>query len=486
MDDPSSPDVVRRRSGIRSPMLAALPRPSTEGRRRRVTWRGTVFLLLGGAILVVIAVVLGRLAPRDGAIGRLLYGLHDTVYLTIKGYAYTAFLPTSLIWWGFGTILLALLLASWLSDRSFVRRPHAMVTRWLVGLPLMSGWLVAAARWLRRRRLPCDLLLQIVAHEREAAVRHLLTTPGAGGIACRRAIRLTRLAIELHQLPPAGPATTMHTAAFWTAGVLAARVQRQDALLAPLLDLTPLVAGGLRHADAERGAGEPGFTLAAFARDIEQLAEIERRLARVSQTSQGRRDGPAALTDALPRSRLRALAVSVDARRETLEQARSMIETRRLAARGGADSGELLANRLPDLPNEALPQAGQLALDLALVVADLGQAPALAEASLEAVDALALCLELHASLQLARLDATGARPPTSAMSGVERTLIGLVEGLPRPEQYAVCARLVAADPRGRLSVWAGLASASGVVQPGDLEIARERQAAMLLAAGPDA
>jgi hypothetical protein len=173
----------------------------------------------------------------------------------------------------------------------------------------------------------------------------------------------------------------------------------------------------------------------------------------------------------------------VDARREVLEQARNLVETRRLSARGSADGGDLLTNRLPDLPDECLALAGQLALDFALVVADLGQAPSLAEASVEAVDALALSLELHSALQFERQTVTGAPPP---MSATERTLIGLVEGLPRPEQYAVCARLAAADSHGRLQTWAGLASAGGVVQPGDLEIVRERQAALLLAGGPDA
>lgn len=496
MDDPNGAATVRRRSGIRSPMLAALPRPSTAGRRQRVTRRGAVFLALGGGVLLAVVITVWRLLPRDGAIGRLLYSLHDTVFLPIKGHAYTAMLPISMIWWGFGALLLALVLASWLSDRSFLRRPHATLTRWLVGMPLMSGWLVAAAHWLRRRRLPCDLLLQVAAHQREAAVRHLLTTPGSSVSATRRAIRLTRLAIELRLLPPIAPSAAVQVAVFWLEGILAARVQRQDTLLTPLLDQASLIAGRLRDAHtassvtgsgSSRRAAETGFTLAAFARDIEGLAEIERRVARVVLAARGRRDQPfvlaESLTQGVPRSRLRELAVSVDQRRDVLEQARSMIETRRLASRG-ADGGEILASRLPDLDAAGLALAGQLALDIAFIVADLGEAPGLAEASLEAVEVLALCLELHAALQLARPATSGTPPPPPSL--IEQTLIGLVEGLPRPEQYAVCARLAAADPHGRLAVWTGLASAGGVVQPADLALAHNRQSALQLAGGPDA
>ncbi|MCC7368096.1 MAG: hypothetical protein IT306_06730 [Chloroflexi bacterium] len=502
-------------AGIRSPMLASLPQPPTLGRRQRIVRRATVAGGVGGALLLVVGIVLGRLVPREGALGQALYGLHDGVFLPIKGHAYTAFLPTSLIWWGFAALLLALLLASWLSDRSFVRRPHAVMARWIVGWPLLDGVLVRSVGVLRRRGLACELLLRVADHERKQAVRRLLTHPNAGGIACRRAIRLTLLTIRLTMLSPFAPGPLkphlddfdragdayglplsrarergaggegrsvvpsllpLQVAAIWLRGLLAVRIQRQDALAGPLLDVAPLLLDGLRSAQAGADAApsDTGFTLAAFARDLDLLTEIERRLARAAQSAEARGDRARALAEAIPLSRLRALAVAVDARRDLLERVRGIVEVRRFGARGGGSGG---GSSLPlpfgaSIPPEQLALAGQLHLDLALLVADLGQAPALAEASLEAVEALALSLDLYAAL--------------SGSSDLEPRLSGLVAGLPNAEQYAVCARIAAADPHGRLEGWAGRASPNGVVHPDDLALARQRQTAMQLAGGPDA
>jgi hypothetical protein len=487
---------------LRSPLLAPLPRPSTAGRRRRVVWRGMAFLLLGGTLLLAVLIVVWRLATRESVTGQLLYGLHDTLYLPIKGYAYTALLPTSLIWWAFGLLLLALLLVSWLGDRSFVRRPHASLTRWLIGMPLAAGWLVPCAQWLHRSGLPGDLLRQVAAHEREAAVRHLLMTPGQGAGATRRAIRLTNLAIQLQLLPPIGPVVSVRVALFWVQGLLVARLQRHDELTGLLLEQLPLVtvclrAAGTTRPDSTASSNAPdapapeatGFALAALVRDLEWLAEIERRLLREAQSADSRggsrRDRRRALAEAVPRTPLRALAVSVDARREILERARGMVEMRRFTARDsirGGDGGQL-AGRLPDLPPDALPLTGQLALDLALLVADLGQAAGLAEASLEATEALALSLDLHAARRLEH-QPVGGPPPTP--SPLEAVLLGLVTGLPRPEQYAVCSRLADADPYGRMAVWTARATADGPLQPADLAPVQARKAALQLAGGPEA
>ncbi|MGE3909146.1 MAG: hypothetical protein AB7K36_07340 [Chloroflexota bacterium] len=443
-----------------------------------------VFLLIFGLMLTTIAVVVGRLAPRDSVTGLTLYTLHDAVYLPIKGYAYTAFLPAGLVWWGFGALLLTLLLTSWLTDRSLVRRPHAALTGLLLRLPFTTPWLVGGVRWLRRRGLPCDLLLQMAAYERELAVRRaLLEPPGNTGLT-RSAIRLTRLAVDLHLTPPADALTSVRAAGFLVAGLLAARLQRQDALATPLLEIVPQVASGLRA--AHRPADdETGFTLPAFAHDLELLAEIQRRLVRLAGTERGRRDKPVSFAENVPRSRLRALAVAVDARRDVLEQARLMVETRRLYTRGGAEA-ESLASRLPDLPAEGLSLAGRLALDISLLVADLGEVAGLAEASLEAAEALALSLDLRAATLELHAAIDGAPNMSPTPSDVEARLLSLVAGLPRPEQYTICARLAASDPRGRLRTWASWASPGGVVRPADLDIIQQRHAALRLAGGPDA
>lgn len=124
--------------------------------------------LAAAAILLVVVLVVGRLAPLRGW-GYPLYWLHDYAWLPFVGYTWTLFYPFSLSWWTLGICAAALWILTYLTRWSIVRRPHAWLCRVAVALAvrseLLSGMLIAVVDFFGRRRFGPDLLAEVVRLE---------------------------------------------------------------------------------------------------------------------------------------------------------------------------------------------------------------------------------------------------------------------------------------------------------------------------------
>ncbi len=124
-----------------SPFLQPLP-PVAEKlglRLGRSTLR-VVALALAALLLVGIVVRL-RLLPPTG-IGRILYSVHDSLYLPLKGYTYTLHFPTSLLWWLGGALLAGMVLFFWLTNISPTKRPHIWALRRALRYPALQQFLL--------------------------------------------------------------------------------------------------------------------------------------------------------------------------------------------------------------------------------------------------------------------------------------------------------------------------------------------------------
>lgn len=212
-------------SGPRSYLLAKLPEARTDGRASRVTRRTLTSAVVLFALGLLLATVTFRLLPRTGP-GYILYWLHDSVYLPIKGYTFSLFFPESLIWWMSGLTVIILWTLWWVTDRSLVREPHILLLRVAVYQPLLHGLLLISAHILTRFNIEPVLLRQVVNLERRRVLHQLMQDvanplsrehPSESANYTDALVKLTTLQIRLLFLPTQ-PATTephLHAAQIW-------------------------------------------------------------------------------------------------------------------------------------------------------------------------------------------------------------------------------------------------------------------------------
>ncbi len=179
---------------FRSALLAArVDRPTVMPVARRL--RRTAPALVCGSLAVLLAVgVAGRWWPPSG-LGAWLYGLHDNVYLPLKGNLWTRFLPVSAV---MATALAFVILM--LSLRRWVFGPlHRRCLGALIDRP-SAHWALAA--WAGRTagtRLAPLLLCETVERERTRSIDAAITALRIGRAPdepAERLIQLTKLALR--------------------------------------------------------------------------------------------------------------------------------------------------------------------------------------------------------------------------------------------------------------------------------------------------
>ena len=212
-------------SGPRSYLLAKLPEARTDGRASRVTRRTLTAAVVLFALGLLLATVAFRLLPRTGP-AYILYWLHDSVYLPIKGYTFSLFFPESLVWWMSGLTVIILWTLWWVTDRSLVREPHILLLRVAVYQPLLHGVLLISAQILTRFNIEPVLLRQVVNLERRRVLHQLMQDvanpssrehPAESADHTNALVNLTILQIGLLFLSAQPPTTEphVHAALIW-------------------------------------------------------------------------------------------------------------------------------------------------------------------------------------------------------------------------------------------------------------------------------
>lgn len=343
--------------------------PPVETTAIRVRRRAVRALALAAAVALLLFIVVWlQLLSRQG-LGRIVYGLHDAVFLPLEGYTYTLFFPTSLVWWLGGGLLLGLVLFFWLTHLSPTRRPHVWALRRILRQGHLLPPLLRTVTLLQRLGLQPGMVRAIAHDEWE---RTALALSGDGRAQGRRLADLTWFTLALD--PPRTPNTNLDPSGLTALG----RWSRAYVLLHAYADQPATWIDRIADAatwvlpppsDMARGAA---LTMTRVVADLRRTLEWGRL-----QWGQGGSAEP---------ERPAELLESVEARRRELYGIYAAAED---AVRLGGGTPLLPAAHFT--PSEA-PALGQLALDVALHVALFQQSVAPASAYLDALDSLLLPL----------------------------------------------------------------------------------------------
>lgn len=468
---------------FRSPLLAAMPQVDTRGRGKRMRTRMRTAAPIAFVVLLLIVAVMFELLPKDGS-GYPLYWLHDKVYLPIKGYTYTLFYPTSFIWWGFITTILGLSLASWLSDRSFIRQSHIGLARFAINRKLLRPILLRTAGWFKQRGVEPRLLKSVAQHERALALMKLAATDKRNAKAsraeCAKVAHLTQLLIKLLILPEATLTDHLTAATYWQQALLQIQVHGHEPppselasqiglLMRPIFDEQD--DNQLERALAQQANFEPSSIMI----DLLYLAyftDLERNTGKSKVKKALNSDTTATLER--ERNRWQAnLADSIETRRTLLDEMRSQLEPRQLSRPDSNELERTLVKLAMPTEKDHLPAIGQLSLGIALHLAWQTKSPNIAQGYLDSIDTLAFVLQFVG--------------PTSRIPEQTAILSALIGDLPSPEAYQLCAKLVENHLAQRQKEWQqALPSQDGPIKASDFDLAWTQVASLHHAAGPDA
>lgn len=131
-------------------------------RKRRYLVRAALLLAGIMAIVLFVQAVQSRSFDPDGP-GRVIYQMHDTLYLRAKGHAWVAYFPYVLVWLVPLAVGVALTAWEFLSRNGPVRRFHAGVIRFCAGQPVFNRLLGGS---LRPRKLDADVWAGMLGPDR--------------------------------------------------------------------------------------------------------------------------------------------------------------------------------------------------------------------------------------------------------------------------------------------------------------------------------
>lgn len=193
---------------LRSPFLSKMPPTDIRlsARVGRISKRliiGVPIFLLG---IILVTAVRQEWLAKDGP-WRILYAIHDNVYLLVKGYSFTLFFPESLIFWGLVATILVLILVSQLTDRSLIKEPHIQLLRGCMYRPALHPVIIRGSQLLRRLKIEPKLIKLVAHREWEKAMLSLSQNELASAPQkpCRQLITLTRFNLQLSQHFPNYP-----------------------------------------------------------------------------------------------------------------------------------------------------------------------------------------------------------------------------------------------------------------------------------------
>lgn len=187
-----------------SPILMAAPQPP---RQRPYSLRRLAVTAIAAALVALVLSVSQRWYALGGP-GDAVYWAHDTLFLPVKGWLWTALFPIgALMWVTAATVLLALVLLSYLFDVDAIRGVQTTLIRW--GCERYPKRVVSLFRLGQRVRLR-GALVQFLARARLdtrlAEVRDGLRQPGTGEAASQedRLIQDLLLVVALDAEAPRG------------------------------------------------------------------------------------------------------------------------------------------------------------------------------------------------------------------------------------------------------------------------------------------
>ena len=122
-------------------------------RKRRYLVRAALLLTGIAAIVLFVQAVQSRSFDPDGP-GRVIYQMHDALYLRARGHAWVAYFPYVLVWLVPLAVIAALTAWEFLSRNGPVRRLHAGVILFCAGRPVLTRLLGGS---LSARKLDADV-----------------------------------------------------------------------------------------------------------------------------------------------------------------------------------------------------------------------------------------------------------------------------------------------------------------------------------------
>jgi hypothetical protein len=469
----NEPDLRNR---LTSTLLAPLPRIPTGGRGRRLLLRWIVAGLWLAMFYLLIVTVAYQALPKSGA-GYLLYWIHDNVYLPIKGYTYTLFFPTSLVWWLSGSTVLILWGICWLSDRSLVRRPHILLLRWSLGRHLSHPLLLACARLFARLGLQPQMLSAVAEQMWRRQSYKLSPLPGQKpssgeqGRLCDLAIFRYRLC-SLSTLPPA---TNAHLQAFCflheTLFLLHyhrdntkdSRQLEDERRIRQLLDWIKPQPDWLKE---QAWKEDKPFSPNALLGDLYLLFLMNDPLLLEAWFGEE-------MLSALPPHPMLVLAQRVSTRTIQLGKVQRQLE--QLIRQTDRPPRLQAKPFLDEWSDEERAAMGELAMSIAIHVASVVHDPHLALHFMDTVNALKLTAALIAP------------EPASPVADLHRQIKATLYRLPRPVDDLMCAQLLDQFQRDRLATWQKTSFArheERPIQEIDINLGRNGARDLLQAAGP--
>lgn len=461
---------------FRSPLLQSYPTHEDPQRLEQMRRRGFWVSVLGFLIGIPTAMVWLRLPPKDGW-GYWLYWLHDTLFLTVKGYSYTHFYPYSMLCWLLASLLLLFWLTFFLTNQSLLRPLHLFLLYHLLAVDFMRGPMLASVRYLTRFRILPGLLEVVADHRRTCLLDRLIATPNSTETA-RELATITLFQLELLALPGGGDDSHAVRAALAFEEVflplraslggegrqLLSLLARQLRALAPKLNACQGLPA-LQALDPD----EQCFSPTAFCLDLLYLACLGDAAVAKSLPHSPRTDLPVADLEHLA---ARRLAETSNLRRAALDQLRFSLEGRHLHFRHGTGSG--FSGPLSQPEASELGLWGRLGLGLAVDCAWLDREPGGALTYFDSIEALRLALALPS---------VESEPE---QGGHHRILHPLLGRLPLRRHYRQCSQLAKTVLDQRKTLWKqSHLDRDGYLLASDFDMEQDRIWDLTQAHGPD-
>lgn len=234
--DESGPELGQTQAPdphFRSSLLASMPQTDLPGRVRRIVLRIAILTLIAVMVWLLIDAVANQRIAKDNPL-RIMYWLHDYVFLPVKGYTYTYHYPISLIWWSLVATILGLRLLSLVLGWSVVQCLHVCLAWIAVHWTALHPHLITMARWFNLLGFEPSVLKEVAKHERTSAMIRLAAlplpeseeplSPKAPKKECSAVTHRTRLITGLLTLPRSKVADRLDAAALWHQAFLQVRV----------------------------------------------------------------------------------------------------------------------------------------------------------------------------------------------------------------------------------------------------------------------
>jgi len=146
-----------------------------------------------------------------------LYGVHDYVWLPIKGTVYTWCHPWSLIWCVYAILLYLFLMTSFLLSRSFLRRIHLRVIHMFLESSGMTSLMMSWSRFVMIFGVVPRMSLLALNRKRKRLIARLLGNPIQKPLMrrCKKLVELTRMGMVWMRMCSKGKEGNVQALLLW-------------------------------------------------------------------------------------------------------------------------------------------------------------------------------------------------------------------------------------------------------------------------------